>query len=361
MEDRTIRIIYGDDGRAMARQLLEAADAAARVGPGGKILLKPNLVTAAPADRGGTTHTEIVRGAIEYFQAAGYRDITIAEGSWVGDDTDRAFRVTGLDRLARETGVGLLNLKRDETVAMQTPIGKIRVCKTALEADFLLNLPVLKGHCQTVMTCALKNLKGCLPDGEKRRFHSLGLMKPIAALATVLHPTMTLVDSICGDLNFEEGGNPVQTNRMLLGTDPVQLDAYCCELVGLRTDEVGYLPLAEQYGAGSMAWSPADIVALNEPCPAAQGRADGRLVKSLGRSVRQDAACSACYGNLIRALYQYQEQTGRAYGGELSIGQGFRGKEPAGLGIGNCCRRAARHVAGCPPTAAEILAALRNE
>ena len=32
------------------------------------------------------------------------------------------------------------------------------------------------------MTCALKNLKGCLPDREKRRFHALGLTKPIAAL-----------------------------------------------------------------------------------------------------------------------------------------------------------------------------------
>ena len=68
---------------------------------------------------------------------------------------------------------------------------------------------------QTVMTCALKNLKGCLPDREKRRFHTEELMRPIAALAAAIRPKLIIVDSICGDLNFEEGGNPVHTNRTL--------------------------------------------------------------------------------------------------------------------------------------------------
>ena len=58
------------------------------------------------------------------------------------------------------------------------------------------------------MTCALKNLKGCLPDREKRNFHSDGLMKPIAALGAFLKPALVIVDSICGDLNFEEGEIP---------------------------------------------------------------------------------------------------------------------------------------------------------
>ena len=38
----------------------------------------------------------------------------------------------------------------------------------------MINLPVLKGHCQTLITCALKNNKGLIPNAEKRRFHTLG-------------------------------------------------------------------------------------------------------------------------------------------------------------------------------------------
>lgn len=39
---------------------------------------------------------------------------------------------------------------------------KINVCDTVMKVDYLINMPVLKGHCQTNMTCALKNMKGCL-------------------------------------------------------------------------------------------------------------------------------------------------------------------------------------------------------
>ena len=361
MENRKIYTVYGRDGCAMAKALLEAAQAAKGIARDDKIVLKPNLAVSRPPEEGATTHTEIVEGVVQYFLDAGCQNITIAESSWLADDTNRAFHVTGLDRLAKRYGLKLVDLKKDATVPVETPIGPIHICRCPLEADALINLPVLKGHCQTVMTCALKNLKGCIPDKEKRRFHALGLMKPIAALATALRPRWTLVDSLCGDLNFEEGGNPVQTNRMLLGSDPVQVDAYGCALLGLTPEDVGYLPLARQYGAGSLDWWPEDIVALNAPEPGTEARADGRLVRSLSRCVTQDAACSACYGSLIRALYQYRERTGRDYGGPIAIGQGFRGKEPQGLGIGQCCRGAARRVPGCPPTAAEILKVLLEE
>ena len=117
----------------------------------------------------------------------------------------------------------------------------MEICQRALDTDYLINLPVLKGHCQTTITCALKNCKGCLPDSEKRRFHALGLHKPIAALAAVLKPALTIVDSICGDLNFEEGGTPVQTNRMLLGEEIVQLDAFGCKLMELMSTKLSIL------------------------------------------------------------------------------------------------------------------------
>ena len=55
---------------------------------------------------------------------------------------------------------------------------QLSVCKRAAEADFLINVPVLKAHCQTLFTCALKNLKGVIPDKEKRRYHTLGYPPP---------------------------------------------------------------------------------------------------------------------------------------------------------------------------------------
>jgi hypothetical protein len=210
------------------------------------------------------------------------------------------------------------------------------------------------------MTCAIKNLKGCIPDAEKRRFHAMGLHKPIAALAAVLKPKLIIVDSICGDLNFEEGGTPVRTNRMLMGFDPVQMDAFCCKLMGISLHEIEYIGLSEKYGAGSTQVRESDIVSLNSPDTDSVYTAKSGLVGRLTRAVEARDACSACYGNLVHALYR-AELEGIIFNGPAAIGQGWKGKAFKGLGVGKCCSCADRNVKGCPPNAEDILRALREK
>ena len=350
--------IFGTDTHEMTLSLMEAANVADMIPARASVALKPNLVLAATPDEGATTHAGVLSGCIEYLQTHGCGDISIIEGSWVGSQTERAARMCGYDEVCRRFNVPFYDLKKDRTRRVETPLRPMDICEKALDAGFLINLPVLKGHCQTIMTCALKNAKGCLPDREKRRFHSEGLMRPIAALATALRPDLTIVDSICGDLNFEEGGNPIQTNRMYLGCDPVQLDAYGCRLMGLSIEDVPYIGLAEQWGAGSTEIRPGDIITLNEPqadkdYPPASG-----IVKRLTRRIREDSACSACYAALVRGLYIAQKE-GISLNRDIAIGQGWRGKWFSGLGIGNCCDMAGEHVRGCPPTATEVTQFLR--
>ena len=342
--------IYGQDAHDMTVKLLEASDAIRLVPSGGSVALKPNLVIAGTPESGSTTHAGVLSGCIAYFRDHGVSEISVIEGSWVGDETMRAMRRAGYDTVCEQYGVPFYDLKKDETRSVKTAIGNIDICCRALDAGLLVDLPVLKGHCQTVMTCALKNLKGCLPDREKRRFHALGLQKPIAALGAALKPRLIVVDSICGDLDFEEGGTPVQTNRMYLGTDAVQLDAYGRALMGLNPEEVPYIELCERYGGGSAKWSQDDIVALNQPSDAAPYPKPRGTVASLTRNVHENQACSACFAALVRALYA----TRCGQNEEIYIGQGWQGKPLDGLGIGRCCRGAQQCVMGCPPTAEAI-------
>jgi len=340
--------IYGGEAHTMTMELMEAARVAEMIPEGASVALKPNLVLASAPDRGATTHAGVLSGAIEYLQGHGVTQICIIEGSWVGDDTGRAMKAAGYDKIVQKYHVPFFDLKADETQTVKTPLRQMEVCRRALNADFFINLPVLKGHCQTAMTCALKNLKGCIPDKEKRRFHAEGLMAPIGALASALRADLTIVDSICGDLNFEEGGTPVQTNRMLLGTDPVQIDAYGCRLMGLSLSDVPYIELAEQWGAGSIKIRPEDLVQLNKPTQSQNYTPHSGTVARLTRRVRADGACSACWASLVRALYQSGQEI------PVAIGQGWKGKPFEGLGVGNCCSGAAHFVKGCPPTAQDI-------
>ena len=348
--------IYGQDAHDMTVKLLEKADAIRLVPEGGSVALKPNLVIAGTPESGSTTHAGVLSGCIRYFRDHGVQDISVIEGSWVGDETMRAMRTASYDKACRQYDVPFYDLKKDKTRSIPTAIGPVDVCCRALDAGLLVDLPVLKGHCQTVMTCALKNLKGCLPDREKRRFHAMGLQKPIAALGAALKPRLIVVDSICGDLDFEEGGTPVQTNRMYLGTDAVQLDAYGRTLMGLSPSEVPYIELAQQYGGGTAQVREEDIVNLNQPSDARLYPKPSGTVARLTRNVQQDQACSACFSNLVRALHA----RGYGLGERICIGQGWRGKTFDGRGIGNCCRGASQCVKGCPPTAEAIANVLED-
>jgi uncharacterized protein (DUF362 family) len=150
---------------------------------------------AKPAASGATTTPGIVSGLIEYLRDHGYSRISIAEGSWVGDSTAKAFRICGYTELAARYKLKLIDLQKDPAVTVPAEGGTYQICRTIADLDkdggSLINVPVLKGHGQTLLTCALKNLKGCIPDSEKRRYHSLGVHDPVAILNSITKPAFS--------------------------------------------------------------------------------------------------------------------------------------------------------------------------
>ncbi len=353
MQNR-IYVNYGGDPKEMAYELMAKANVGALVSPDTRIALKPNLVVAKPASSGATTHPELLSGVIEYLFEQGCKRIEIIEGAWVGASTQAAFRAAGYETLSKAYGVPLFDTKRDRTSAVSYAGLSVDVCQRALDADFLINMPVLKAHCQTTLTCALKNLKGCISDAHKRRFHALGLHKPIAVLNKLLKQHLIIVDALNGDLSFEEGGTPVEMGRALLCNDPVLMDSYACELMGASTDEVAYIPLSAQFGVGRLKDAATEIVELNGERKPKANPSLTRGAKALARYAQQDQACSACYGGLIHALHRLDARKLSKLP-PIYIGQGFRGKGGEGLGIGRCASGFSEHVDGCPPTAQAIL------
>ena len=322
MERGDIFVIYGTEIFENTLKLLEAAELAEMIGDRKRsVAVKPNLVTAKPAQSGATTHPEIVAGVLEYLRREGFENVAVMEGSWVGDRTDEAYRVSGIGAVCEKYGVPYYDLQRDSAREYDARGMRLRICDRPMAADFIINLPVLKGHCQTHVTCALKNMKGFLPDSEKRRFHALGLMKPIAHLNAVIRQDFILVDNI---------------------------------------SEVPYIGMAEQLGVGSSDLARATVVELNHGSAAVES-APSRRVAALEEQIEARDACSACYGALIHALDRLgsSEREDR-----ICIGQGWRDAEPTALavrmGVGSCTKRCGYYCPGCPPTAASILKFLRE-
>jgi uncharacterized protein (DUF362 family) len=354
--DKEIHVIYGTDPIKMTGDILSKCGLAAELDPGMSVGLKPNLVVARKASEGATTSPAIVEGVIRFLRDHGVKNIAIMEGSWVGDNTKNAYRVCGYQELASRYGLPLYDLKDDDTVVRRVGDLDLKICRRPLEVDFLINMPVLKAHCQTYMTCALKNLKGCLPDSEKRRFHSLGLTKPIGYLAKAVKTGLTVIDGLNGDLTFEEGGNPVAMDRIIVGRDPVLLDTYAAALLGFATEEIAYIGVAARMGAGSADLSQAVIHEHDTDLKNSDRFRPSGKARRLGEKVVARDACSACYGGLIHALQRLDEQgrLGRLKS-PLHIGQAFRGQVQDGIGIGSCTAKCSRSLPGCPPTAKAIV------
>ncbi|MCL2382238.1 MAG: DUF362 domain-containing protein [Treponema sp.] len=357
MEKNEILVIYGNKPAEMAIKIAEAAGLAGLIGDRKKrIGLKPNLVVSRPASGGATTHPEIAAGLIAYLKKNEFNNIVILEGSWVGDSTSSAFSVCGYRALARETGVELIDTQQDRYQTVDCGGMKIEICNSALALDFMINLPVMKGHCQTLLTCALKNNKGIISDKEKRRFHTLGLNKPIAHLNTVARNDFIVVDGICGDLDFEEGGNPVHAGRMFAATDPVLCDAWAAGLMGYALSEIPYIGLAQALGVGVP--GPARVRELNKSSDATMSPKPSGKVIQLSGYIREEGACSACYAGLVFALSRL-DRSERSRFKEICIGQGFKGKKGE-MGIGVCTSGFASSCPGCPPTGMEVLDFLRK-
>lgn len=354
-----IVLTYGNNIAKNTYDTLKASDIDTYLKPSFSVAIKPNLVVPGPASLGATTHPEVVEGIILFLKdfGIGINNIKIIESSWIGDSTKRAFKDCGYVNLSNKYGIKLIDLKDDSYTTLTHSGYDFDVCNEALETDFLINVPVLKAHCQTRLTCCLKNLKGCIPDNEKRRFHSIGLHKPIAVLNAMIKTGYNVVDGICGDLTFEEGGNPVVSNRIIAGRDSVMIDSLCAGLIGYHAEDIKHLAYAKELGIGKFYSEKVKLIELNTTDRPINNAKSNRLAERYTKQISEDAACSACYSALIYALHRLNGKT--KINEKLYIGQGFKGKSGTGQGIGNCLSGFTKCVQGCPPKAVDIVNELR--
>lgn len=360
MNKNEMYMIHGTDYTEMTKKLLKEANLAELI-PNAqcKIGIKPNLVSPSEASYGATTHPEIVAGIIEYLQENSFSNLIMLEGSWVGDKTEDSVIACGFDHLVERYKVPFIDMQKDAYVEKDCDGMSLLLCKTPVELDFLINVPVMKGHCQTKITCALKNIKGLIPNKEKRHFHAMGLHRPIAHLNKGIRQDFVVVDNICGDWDFEDGGNPVVMNRIMAFRDPVLCDSFVCNQMGYTKEEVPYICYAEELGIGDGDLSKLVIHSLNDAKEVVELPKVRKTVE-LKDAVEEVESCSACYGYLLPALDMLKQEGLFEYLKEkICIGQGYRDKTGR-LGVGNCTRKFEHTVKGCPPTEMEIYEFLKK-
>jgi len=248
------------------------------------VLIKPNYINAKHPSTGITTDSGVIEGVVKFLKERKVEEIIIGEGSgWA--DTFQAFRVAGVDAVAERWGVKLVDLNKDEFIEVNPPnplaLKKVRVAKTALEST-IISVPKLKLHRIATVTLSLKNMMGAL--ASKGSMHYGSLSKNIADLASVLRPSVSVVDGIIAGEGHETSGNPVEMNLVIAGTDPVAVDAVGATVMGIAPADVKHLVLAEKKGLGTCNLE--EIAVLGEPIEKVRRRFrrsfSSRLLSRLG-------------------------------------------------------------------------------
>lgn len=218
------------------------------VNPGEEIYLKPNFVGPRDSSKGVTTNLEIIREVASEVRRCDAVPILI-ETPAIDFDKDRVYEFLGIYDFARENGIRIAETGSD---LVKVPIHAGSVFKyltipRLLHKAKIINIPKLKTHVSTKMSCALKNLIGVLPDSEKRRVHIKGVHEAIADIYKVLKPILILVDAInCMEGEGPTYGDEIEVGLLVASKDSLAADKVCSQIIGLPWEDVKYIKLANE-------------------------------------------------------------------------------------------------------------------
>ncbi|MFA5103437.1 MAG: DUF362 domain-containing protein, partial [Candidatus Thermoplasmatota archaeon] len=146
-----------------------------------RVFIKPNIVwwtseTTFPK-WGVITTSRVVEDMVILLKERGIDDIIIGEGMVVEpkdiNTPSHAFESLGYTVLKSRYGIRCYNIHERPFKKVDVGFGhELKFNQDILESDFLVNIPVLKTHTQTVVSLGIKNIKGLLHIESRKKCHS---------------------------------------------------------------------------------------------------------------------------------------------------------------------------------------------
>jgi uncharacterized protein (DUF362 family)/NAD-dependent dihydropyrimidine dehydrogenase PreA subunit len=232
------------------------------VGPGQRVLVKPNLLSSRPPEAAVTTHPAVVQAVVEEVQRAGGVPVLgdSPGGRNAGQSYERLLRRTGMTGVAETTGCELVSFE-DATVEVQAPqaksFRKFTVGKAVTGADRVIVLPKLKTHQLTYYTGAVKVLYGYIPGLRKAEYHlhtgtdAETFSDLLLDLHSALPPTLAVMDAVVGmEGQGPSNGNPREIGLVLAGDSCPALDLVACSIIGFDPVAIPTVRKAGERGIG---------------------------------------------------------------------------------------------------------------
>ena len=260
MNKRLVCIVKYEEPLESVRKAVELSQGLDHLPSKAKVFIKPNIVwwtseTVFPK-WGIITTSRLVEDMVVLLKERGIDEIVIGEGMVIEPKDKKtpakAFEGLGYNVLKRRFGVKCLNIHERPFEKIDFGSGiELNFNVDVLESDFLVDIPVLKTHFQTVVSLGIKNLKGLIDFESRKKCHrsdpEMNLHNYVAKLASKIPPSFTILDGIyTNEIGPHFLGNIRRNNVLVASSDMFAADKIGAQILGYDPSEVPHLVLAAE-------------------------------------------------------------------------------------------------------------------
>ena len=220
-----------------------------KLDPEKTVVIKPNVCNAKNPEGIVLTDFRVIKAVVDMVHENG-NDVLLVESDNISGSAESRMEKSGLMDLLDEWGVDFLNLSHDDNREYEVADTILRLPRTVLEANYLINIPKIKTCAHTLVTLGIKNLYGVFQRKQKGRLHK-HLNKILPFLAETVRNDLVIVDGInCMEGNGPVVGNPICLNLVMAGRNLVAVDAVCSRLMGYDPAKIPHIAGAAARGIG---------------------------------------------------------------------------------------------------------------
>ena len=219
------------------------------------VLLKPNFGAAVGPEKAASTDARFVKSVLDV-SLKQTEDVVIGDNP--GNLDQGAMYTVKMTGILDIAGDHYYNISKEgEFVDIGSEIiPRVFISKKITEVDYLINVPKMKTHVLSGISCCIKNLYGYVVGAMKSRYHgeSNGL-KRLTQLWLDLYnyrtPDFHIVDAI---IAMEGGGpthgDPRKVGKIVAGDNGMEIDVVLTAMMGWDPTKIKKLTMAHEQGLG---------------------------------------------------------------------------------------------------------------
>ncbi|HDY74872.1 MAG TPA: DUF362 domain-containing protein [Euryarchaeota archaeon] len=221
---------------------------------GDRVLIKINICGFRAPSAGAITHPLFLEAVLRYLRNNfNGLEIIVIESDATDSKPDITMKWFGFDKILDRWDARWYNLSKNATINKQINglhFREMEISEVFNDYDYFITLPKLKSHSLTKITGSLKNQFGCIPLKRKVRFHG-NIDEVIVDSNLAMKPDLCIVDGIISMVGgVALYGIPKKTDTLIVGRNPVSVDAVCARILGYSPRRIGHIKKAKQVGLG---------------------------------------------------------------------------------------------------------------